>query len=182
MGSATTKPEDFHKNPGEDYDFYLEFDALSQEPELQREKVKSLIELFSAADRNSRGNWDGLLQMGVEVIDPSLTETLIKPEDQATQDEVKEELKLIEQMMAGFDVDLPEKGVNTQLRQQVLQAWMKGSEEIPATDIQQRLQNEEDPLRMRVEKHFKQIKFIDQQRENAQIGRLGTKPSNLPPQ
>lgn len=175
MGSATTKPEEFHKEVGEDYDFYLEFDALSQEPELQQKKVQSLIELFSAADRNGRGNWDGLLQMGVDVIDPSLSEMLIKPEDAAVQDEYKEEADILQKMWAGMDVTMPDQGINTQLRMQMVQQYIQGTEEIPATDVQQRLQSDE-AFKARLEKHLKQIKFIEQQRENAQIGREGVKP------
>lgn len=179
MGSNTVAPEEFHKNPGEDYDFYLDFDALSQEPELQQQKIKAAIELFSAADRNGRGDWDQLLQKGVEIIDPTWAESMIKPEEQATQDEVKQEREMLMQMFSGMDVDLPEQGVNTQLRKQVVNAFVQGTEEIPATDIQARLQNEEDPFKMRLEKHMKQLEFIDQQRENAQIGRLGTNPGNM---
>jgi len=179
MGSNTVHPQEFHKNPSEDYDFYLEFDALSQEPELQREKIKSAIELFSAADRNARGNWDALLQKGLEIIDPTWVESMVKPEEQATQDEVRQEREMLQQMYSGMDVDLPEQGVNTQLRRQVVQQFVQGSEEIPATDVQSRMQNEEDPFRARLEKHMKQLEFIDQQRENAQIGRIGTQPGNM---
>lgn len=176
MGSNTTEPEIFEKNPGEEFDFILEFDAVSQEPELQQNKVKALIDLFSAADRNGRGDWDNLLKMGVSVIDPTMIEGLIKPEDQAVVDETEAENKLIEQMMAGFDVVMPDQGVNVDLRMQVLQKWMQGSEEIPAIDIQQRIQNTEDPLSKRVQKHVKQLEFIKQQRENAEIGRRGVRP------
>ena len=34
----------------------------------------------------------------------------------------------------------------------------------------------EDPLSQRVEKHVKQLKFIEQQRENEEIGRRGVRP------
>jgi hypothetical protein len=69
--------------------------------------------------------------------------------------------------------------VNTQLRRQVVQQFVQGSEQIPATDVQSRMQNEEDPFRARLEKHMQQLDFIDQQRENAQIGRIGTQPGNM---
>ena len=176
MGSNTNSPEIFEKNPGEEYDFVLEFDAVSQEPELQQNKVKALIDLFSAADRNSRGNWDNLLRMGVSVIDPTMIEGLIKPEDQATKDEAAEENQLIEQMVAGFDVIMPDQGVNVDLRMQVLQQWIQGSEEIPATDIQKRMNDPEDRLSQRVQKHVKQLQFIKAQRENSEIGRRGVRP------
>jgi hypothetical protein len=179
MGSTTVSPEEFHKSSQEDFDFYLSYDALSDEPELQRDKLKAVVELFSAADRNGRGDWDNVLIKGVEIIDPTWAEMLIKPAEQASQDEVKEEIALIEQMVAGFDVQMAEQGINTQLRQQVLQQWMQGTEDIPALDIQQRLQNEEDPLTLRIQKHMKQLKFIDQQRENANTGRHGVPPGSV---
>ena len=180
MGSATTQPDEFHKNLDEDYDFYLEFDALSQEPELQQEKIKMLIEAFSAFDRNSRANWDGALIKAVETIDPTWAESLIKPEDQATQDESDQTMKDIDKMMAGWDVTIPEQGINTQLRRQILQQWVQGSEDIPAEDVQQLVQNQDHPVSKRVYKYLEQLNFIDTQRENAMVGRLGVKPGNLP--
>ena len=70
---------------------------------------------------------------------------------------------------------LPAQGMNTQMWMQLLQKYVQGTEEIPATDVQERLQS--DPaFKARIEKMVKQIKFAEDQMENARIGKIGTKP------
>ena len=62
------------------------------------------------------------------------------------------------------------------MRQQVLQSWTQGAQDNPATDVQQRLQSDE-ALRNRLERYTKQLKFQEDQRQNAVIGRTGTAPA-----
>ena len=62
---------------------------------------------------------------------------------------------------------------------QVIQQYLQGSEDIPATDVQERMQNDE-PFRQRIEKRMKMHQHqIEQRTTNPQAGVLGGRPSNM---
>ena len=61
----------------------------------------------------------------------------------------------------------------------MLQQYLQGTEQIPAEDVQSRLQ-EDEKFRARMETYQKQLTFMIQQQQNAQIGQLGTAPGNMP--
>ena len=82
------------------------------------------------------------------------------------------------EMWGGMDVEVPQNNVDAQLRLQIVQSWLKGSDDIPASDVQARLENDE-AFAARIEKHVKQLQFIITQQENAGIGRRGTEAGNF---
>lgn len=109
------------------------------------------------------------------VFGPVAADRLILPKETAVDKEVKETQNDIAKMAAGVDIDPPMNSA-TQVRQQVIQQWQQGSQDNPATDVQQRLATDE-ALKKRIEKYTKQLQFQEQQRQNAQIGRQGAAPA-----
>ena len=178
MGSNSVGPQEFTRNPTEQIDFYLTFDVLSNDPEAMEQKISNILRIGSEADRNGIIDWSEMVRVAVEAVDPVLAERIVKPEEQATQDQEKEAVEHFQKLWAGMDVTLPEQGVNAQVYRQRLQEWIQGSEDVPAQDVQQRLQTDE-AFKARIEKLVKQLDFQDQQRQNAQTGRLGVNQGNM---
>lgn len=67
-------------------------------------------------------------------------------------------------------VNAPE-GANSQLRLQVVQQWITGTEEIPAED---------EKFAQRIQTYVQQLEFQQQQQRNAMTGQLGAAPGNVP--
>ena len=68
------------------------------------------------------------------------------------------------------------------LRLQVIQQILTGTNEIAATDLQEKLQSDE-KFRARLETYTKkQLEFKMVQDKNKLVGQLGTQPGNVPPQ
>ena len=178
IGSNTENPQEFMRNSDEQIDFYLTFDVLSNEPQEQQGKIENMIQILSAMDRQGSANWTEAMRVALDNVDPSYAERLVRPESEMVQEQQEEAIKHFEKLWAGMDVTLPQQGINTQLWRQLLQVWLQGSDDIPATDVQTRLQNDE-AFKARLEKLTAQLDFMDQQNENANIGRLGVQPGNL---
>lgn len=161
----------------EKYDFYLEFDVPGMDPEYQLKKLESMADMAMKYDRGGRTDWSALIGEIMGGIDPIVSERILMPQEEATEKEVKDEKELLTQMWSGMDVDLAPP-FNPQLRSQVFQNYLTGSETIPAKDVQARLQNDE-TFRARVQKHQQQIQMQMMQEDNAQIGRTGAAPGNM---
>lgn len=161
----------------EKYDFHIEFDVKGIDPDYNLKKLKEIGDIAMQFDRSGRTNWSALLGEMISGIDPSVAGRILMPEEEATEKEVEEEKQLLTEIYSGMDVDL-EPPFNAQLRQQVFQSWLQGSETIPAVDVQQRLQTDE-AFAKRVQKHQQQIQMQIMQQQNAQIGRTGATQGNL---
>lgn len=177
IGGNTSQPQKFSKAMFDDAtDFYLTYDALLTDPETWQAKLNAMGEVAAKFDRSGTVDYSKLLQKAFELIDPVLAEDVLVPSDVAAQKEVQETHSDIAKMMAGIDLDVPQQGINPQLRMQVMQGWMQGPPDNPAVDVQQRVQN--DPaLQKRLERYSKQLQFQQQQRQNAMIGQMGTAPA-----
>jgi hypothetical protein len=133
-------------------------------------------EIAAQFDRNGQVDYSRLLQKAYEMIDPILAEDVLVPKDVAAEKEVVETQSDVAKMWSGTDLDAPTKGVNPELRLQVLQQWTQGVPDNPAIDVQARLQA--DPsLQKRIQRYTEQLQFQITQRQNATIGRIGTTPA-----
>jgi len=94
-------------------------------------------------------------------------------------EEVRKTQDDIAKISSGQSVNVPE-NANPELRIEVLESYFKGTEDIPAEDVQRRLQDEPE-FQARMKKYGDQLQFIITQRENANIGRMGTQPGNALP-
>lgn len=177
IGANSDKAQKFAKKDfSGKYDFYLAFDVMNMDPEAFAQKIDMMGKLGQQYDKTGQMNWGEFLAATFEMIDPVLAERFIIPQEVASQKEVSDTHRDISLMAAGIDLDVPQVGVNAELRMQVIQGWVKGAEDNPATDVQQRLQGDE-ALRNRIEKYTKQLQFQSDQRKNAVIGRMGTAPA-----
>ena len=90
-----------------------------------------------------------LLQVAGEKLDPVIARRIFIPAEQAQEKEVKREREALAQIAAGMDVNI-DTDAASEVAIQVIQQYLQGSEDIPATDVQERMQNDE-PFRQRIE-------------------------------
>jgi hypothetical protein len=161
------------------YDFQLTFNSMNNDEEKVMQKLEKVGQVMASLDRNGQGRYDVLLRIFLDALDPNLSSQLIAPAQEATTKEIIETSNDIAKISSGQVVNPPQQGTNPQLRLQVLQQWLTGTETIPADDIQMRIQ-EDEKFRQRIETYQKQLTFMLTQQENARIGQLGTAPGNMP--
>ncbi len=158
-------------NPGERYDFWLNFDISTQDPEHIVERVDAIAKLGAALDKSGTLDTEALLQMAVEQIGPGWGERVILPKETATQKAVEEERQAIAQITSGIDLDVKPNDAH-EVKMQVFQQWLQ------QPDIQEKIQQDEG-LQQRIENYAKKRMFQMQQIQNASIGRLGGTPSQF---
>jgi hypothetical protein len=157
--------------PGERFDFYLQFDVATQDPQQMLERVKAIAELAPALDRSGTLDTERLLQLAVGQIMPGASEKIIIPKETASQKAVDEERQTIAELVAGVPPNVRPQDAH-ELKAQVFQQWLS------QPDIQQKAQ--EDPaLQERIQNYMQQRNFAIQQKANAEIGRLGAAPTQF---
>jgi len=161
------------------YDFNITWNSMNQDEEKVLQKLDTIGKLMATYDRQGVSRFDIYLRKVIEAIDPNLANQLIMPSQEATTKEIIETSNDIAKIASGQVVNAPENGANPQLRLQVLQSYIQGSEAIPATDVQERLQSDEN-FAKRLQTYAGQLEFQQQQQMNARIGQLGTAPGNVP--
>ena len=82
------------------------------------------------------------LKVYLDSVDPNLSAQLIAPMEEATTKEVVETTLDFSKISSGMVVNAPP-SANAQLRLQVIQQILTGTNEIPATDLQEKLQSDE---------------------------------------
>jgi hypothetical protein len=175
IGAGTQNAEKFVKSEfSGKYDIVLSYDVLNQNPETFQAKLKAMGEIAAQFDRNGQVDYGKLLIRSFEMIDPVLAEDVIVPTDVAAKKEVTETQGDISRMWAGIDLDVPQQGINPQLRLQVMQQWLQGAQDNPAVDVQARM-SQDPALQKRVQRYSDQLQFQITQRDNALIGRIGTR-------
>ena len=160
------------------YDFQLTFNSLNNDQDKLVEKLQTIGQIMSNFDRQGVSRFDQYMKIFIDAIDPNLSDQLLMPQQEATSREIIETSNDIAKISSGQVVNAPQ-GANAQLRLQVLQQYLQGTEDITGEDIQSRLQQDE-KFRARLEKYSSQLTFQIQQQENARTGALGTPPGNIP--
>ena len=162
-----------------DYDFNITYNALNMDEEKVVQKLETVGKIMAQYDRQGSARYDIFLRTFLDAIDPNLAGQLIMPQQEATTKEVMETTNDIAKIASGQVVNVPQNGVNPQLRLQVLQSYLQGTESIPAQDVQRQLQ-ENESFRARLETYQKQLQFQITQQQNAQIVAIGIAPGNVP--
>ena len=154
------------------FDLNLQFDARDLDTEFLEQKINLIAQMVTPLDSAGVLDRVGLIQRIMDAIDPNMSEELIKPIEEVTQKEIEEEKLEFAKMESGVESTLkPENsGQNVQLRLQVLQEIVQKN---PA--IQQKLQ-EDETFGALVQQRMKHFQFLLQQKQNAQIGRVGVEP------
>lgn len=159
-------------DPNENYTFYLKFDVLSLAPEQMLEKIEAMVKFAQSTDRSGQIDYSQFLQVGLEMMDSSIAERVILPKQAGQQQTVQQIQSDLTQIYAGVPHDL-KPGTPPQLAMQTIQQYMQ------QPDIQQRYQSDQG-FKQRIDNYSKQAKFMQQQTQNAQIGRMGAQPANTP--
>jgi hypothetical protein len=165
-------------NTAEVYDFEISWDVQNSDKEVMLMKMEKIGQVMAQYDRNGQANFGEFMKSFIEAIDPNLASRLIIPQETATMKEVEETSDDIAKIYSGQVVNAPQ-NANPQLRMQVIENWMKGTEEIPNLEIQQRMENDES-FRARIETYVGQLQHQQQQAQNALTGQLGTPAGNVP--
>jgi len=164
-------------DPSERFDFYFNYNQLEADPA----HVEKIIQGFTHLKQlDDSGTMDtaSLLQVAGEKLDPVIARRIFIPAEQAQEKEVKREREALAQIAAGMDVNI-DTDAASEVAIQVIQQYLQGSEDIPATDVQERMQNDE-PFRQRIEKRMQMHQHqIEQRTTNPQAGVLGGRPSNM---
>tara|TARA_R100000458_G_C8272707_1_gene247569 strand:- start:2070 stop:2867 length:798 start_codon:yes stop_codon:yes gene_type:complete len=156
---------------GERFDFYMQFDAALQDPAQILERVKAIAELGGMLDRNGVLDTEQLLTIAVGQILPGAAESVMMPKETASQKAIEEERQTITEIYAGVPPNVRPQDAH-EMKLQVFQQWLA------QPDISEKVQ--QDPaLQERIQNYLKQRQFAVTQRQNAEIGRLGTTPTEF---
>jgi len=155
----------------ERFDFYLQFDVATQDPEQMLERVKAIAELAPALDRSGTLDTERLLQLAVGQIMPGASEKIMIPKETASQKAVEEERQTIAELVAGVPPNVRPQDSH-ELKMQVFQQWLS------QPDIQQKAQQDQ-ALQERIQNYMQQRQMQIQQKQNAAIGRLGATPTQF---
>ncbi|MBP51893.1 MAG: hypothetical protein CMI27_01980 [Opitutae bacterium] len=157
--------------PNERFDFYLQFDAATQDPNQMLERVKTIADLGGLLDKNGTLDTERLLQLAIGQVLPGASEKILLPKETASQNAVNEERQTISELVAGVPPNVKPQDAH-ELKMQVFQQWLS------QPDIQQKAQ--QDPaLQERIQNYMSQRQMQIQQQQNAQIGRLGAMPTQF---
>jgi hypothetical protein len=158
-------------NAGERFDFYMQFDAATQDPEQMLERTKAIAELGGMLDKNGTLDTERLLQIAVGQILPGAAESVMLPKETASQKAMDEERQTIAEIFAGVPPNVKPNDAH-EMKLQVFQQWLA------QPDITQKVQ--QDPaLQERINGYLQQRQFAIQQKQNAEIGRLGATPTQF---
>lgn len=168
VGLKQIDPVEFHKGQDdEEFDFMLKFSIDSLDPEKTFEKLEQIAKIVATGDRDGTVNYAEWLQVMINAVDPTIAEMILDPKEVGQQRVVSEMQELLAKVYAGQDHDIKE-GTPPEIGIPVIQNYVQGD---PV--VQAKMMNPEDPFGKRIEKLVSQLKFVETQRENARIGRLG---------
>ena len=156
---------------GERFDFYMQFDAALQDPAQMLERVKAIAELGGMLDKNGVLDTEQLLTIAVGQILPGAAESVMIPKETASQKAVEEERQTIAEIYAGVPPNVRPNDAH-EMKLQVFQQWLV------QPDVTQKVQ--QDPaLQERIQNYLQQRQMQIQQKQNAEIGRLGATPTQF---
>ena len=155
----------------ERFDFYLQFDVATQDPEQMLERVRAIAELAPALDRSGTLDTERLLQLAVGQILPGASEKIMIPRETASQKAIEEERQTIAELVAGVPPNVRPQDSH-ELKMQVFQQWLS------QPDIQQKAQQDQ-ALQERIQNYLQQRQMQITQKQNAVIGRLGANPTQF---
>lgn len=152
-------------NPSDKYNFWVEFDASTQDPANMVERVEGVAKLAQITGVVGQYDNTKLFQIGASQLLPGGANQFILSDQAGQERAIEEERQAISQIMAGVPPNVREKDAH-QLKMQYFQQWKQ------QPDIQQMLAANES-LAERVQNYENQRMHQLQQIENARIGQLG---------
>ena len=156
---------------GERFDFYMQYDVATQDPEQMLERVKTIGQITGTMDKNGVVDTEQLLAMAIGQVMPGAAEKVILPKETATQRAMEEERQLISELVAAVPPNVRENDAH-ELKLQIFQEWLS------QPDVAEKVQQDQ-ALQERVKGYLQQRQFAIQQKLNATIGRLGAAPTQF---
>jgi len=168
--TGSPDPMKFSKgDANEDYDIVVSYDVLNTDKDTQEKKLNSLVSL-TQLDRSGRINMDALLETVANSIDPVMADSILQEGKQAADKMMQDVTDDLAKIFAG--IEMPARPNGAQVAMQVVQNYVK------QPDIAQRAQTDE-AFQARLQKYIGQYTFMQQQAQNAQIGKVGTQPASM---
>jgi hypothetical protein len=163
-------PVNFSKgSPDENYDVIINYDVLNTDKEMQETKLQQLVNL-TQLDTSGRINMQGLLDAMANAIDPVLADAILQPGKDAEDEVIRNVTDDLAKIFAG--IEMPARPTGAQVAMRIIQEYTQ------QPDVAQRLQTDQ-VFAQRIQKYMGQYQFQMQQMQNAQIGRIGTKPAQM---
>ena len=138
-----------------EYDFSLSINSNNFDEKQVIEKLQAVGQIMAQYDRQGQARYDVFLRTFLDAIDPNLASQLIAPAEEATTKEIEQVTQDFSKISSGMVVNAPE-NANAQLRLQVIQSILQGTETIPAEDLQQKLQ-EDEKFKARLDTYVNQL-------------------------
>ena len=105
------------------FDFYMQFDVATQDPEQMLERVRAIAELAPALDKSGTLDTERLYRLAVGQIMPGASEKIIIPKETASQKAVDEERQTIAELVAGVPPNVRPQDAH-EMKMQVFQQWL----------------------------------------------------------
>lgn len=153
----------------EDFSIMVNFDSTSTDPETAEAQLKNMVSLLQF-DRNGRIDVNKMLEFIAASINPAFADYILQPAEEAQEKAMKDITDDLSKIYAGIEV--PARPNGAQIAMQLVQAY------IQQPDVAQRAQSDQ-AFAERLQKYAGQYKFMMQQAQNAEIGRLGTAPAEM---
>lgn len=156
-----------HEEIQGDFDLRLTFDARELNEEFVEKKM-GMLERIMSVDWNARIDRNRVVELFCDLVDSTYRESLLQDPADAAQKEVEDEEQVLMRMFIGIESPMQSEGQNFQVRLD----WLMGQmQENPK--VQQAFQSDPGFAEL-LENRLKHLRFMVGQRENAQIGRVGT--------
>ena len=158
------------ENIGDDeFSISMTFDTLSTDPETMKARAEQMGSLMGM-DRMGRIDQSKFIEFLAYTIDPAFASHILLPAEENQQKLMKAITDDFAKLAGGVAVGPQPNGA--QQTMQLVQAWMQ------QPDVAERYQREEG-FQKRVDDYVGQAQFQLQQAENAQIGKIGTAPTQF---
>lgn len=152
------------------YDFFLDFDVRSLDPEFVQAKLKAVQELVLPADRFGVIDMAKYVEKALGAIDQAWADELVMDRQSASEREMKEEQEALALMVSGQEAPMKLGNLNYGLRLQVLTQAVEKNPELQAMILQRPL------LQRMIQERVKYLQQQITQQENAVTGRTGGRP------
>lgn len=150
------------------YDIILSYDVKDLDQEYLLKKFKMLVEYVKTLDTRATVQWDRIVNRAMQSIDANWAEESVVPVASADQREVREEQAAFVAMLTGVRPEMPEGGINAELRLQTLQEQLAPRQANPAAYP---------PISAAshalIKERAEYLTFQAQQQQNAVTGRIG---------
>jgi hypothetical protein len=156
-------------DPDETFAITVAFDTQSNDPEVAETQLKGMISL-AQLDRNGIVDINKMLEFAASAINPVFADYVLQPVEEAQEKMMKSVTDDLAKLYAGIEV--PAQANGAQIAMQIIQSYVQ------QPDVADRAQNDE-AFGQRLQKYAGQYEFMQQQAQNAEIGKIGTAPAQM---